>query len=204
MLNSDLGSISIWLPHLKEGDEDAVQKLWRAYFHRLVALARMKLQGRPKLAEDEEDAALSAFDSFCRGAEQGRFPQLNSRDDLWRILVTITARKAADLAKRAGRLKRGGDRVREDFAIDDLRGDNPDPGWEQIAGNEPTPEFAVQALEEYARLLAQLGDDKLRSLAVWKMEGFTHQEIAARLQCSIPTVERRLRLIRKTWSAEVL
>jgi RNA polymerase sigma factor (sigma-70 family) len=195
MMISERGSISIWLPQLKEGGEEAVQKLWRAYFHRLVALAKVKLRGRPKLAEDEEDAALSAFDSFCRAAEQGRFPKLDNREDLWRLLVTITARKAADMAKRASRLKRGGDR--------DPQADEANPTWEQIAGDEPTPEFAAQALEEYRRLLAQLADDKLRSLAVLKMEGFTNQEIAARLHCSVPTVERRLRLIRKTWSAEI-
>ena len=44
-------------------------------------------------AADEEDVALSAFDSFCRGAEQGRFPQLDGRDDLWHLLVVITVRK---------------------------------------------------------------------------------------------------------------
>jgi DNA-directed RNA polymerase specialized sigma24 family protein len=52
-------------------------------------------------------------------------------------------------------------------------------------------------------LLGQLGDDELRAIAVWKMEGLTNQGIATRLGCALPTVERRLRLIRKTWSAEV-
>jgi hypothetical protein len=95
---SEDGSISGWINQLKAGDDAAVQKLWQAYFQRLVALARAKLRGVPRRAEDEEDAALSAFDSFCRGAEQGRFPQLNNRDDLWRLLVLITSRKAYDLA----------------------------------------------------------------------------------------------------------
>ena len=35
--------------------------------------------------------ALSAFDSFCRGAEQGRFPDLNNRNDLWGMLVLAPA-----------------------------------------------------------------------------------------------------------------
>jgi DNA-directed RNA polymerase specialized sigma24 family protein len=195
------GSISLWIHQLKDGDEAAVQKLWQGYFQRLVALARAKLRGVRRCAADEEDVALSAFDSFCRGAEQGRFPQLNNREDLWRLLVMITARKAYALAEREGRLKRGGGQVRGDSALEDPTASS-SQGWEQIAGNEPTPEFAAQAAEEYRRLLDQLGDDELRSIAVWKMEGLTNQEIAARLGCAIPTVERRLRLIRKTWSAE--
>jgi DNA-directed RNA polymerase specialized sigma24 family protein len=197
---ADEGSISRWIRQLKDGDEVAAAKLWQGYFRRLVALARAKLQGVPRRAEDEEDVALSAFASFCRNAEDGRFPDLQDRDGLWRLLVLITARKAYDLAEREGRLKRGGGLVRGDSA---LRGPTSGAGWEEIAGPEPTPEFAAQAIEEYRRLLARLGDDELRAIAVWKMEGLTNQEIAARLGRALPTVERRLRLIRRTWEAEV-
>jgi DNA-directed RNA polymerase specialized sigma24 family protein len=199
----DDGSVSLWINQLKDGDDVAVQKLWHAYFHRLVALARTKLRGTRRRAEDEEDAALSAFDSFCRGAEHGRFPQLNNREDLWRLLVMITARKAYDLAEREGRLKRGSGQVRGDSAVGDPSDSTSARGWEEIAGNEPTPEFAAQAVEEYRRLLEQLGDDELRAIAVWKMEGLSNEEIATRIGCAVPTVERRLRVIRKTWSAEV-
>jgi len=61
----------------------------------LVGLARTKLHGSPRRVADEEDVALSAFDSFCRNAAQGRFPQLFDRDGLWKLLVLLTARKAA-------------------------------------------------------------------------------------------------------------
>src|SRR5437879_6530897 len=57
------GSVSRWITELKAGDDVAAQKLWQGYFHRLVGLARMKLRGAQRRAEDEEDAALSAFDS---------------------------------------------------------------------------------------------------------------------------------------------
>jgi DNA-directed RNA polymerase specialized sigma24 family protein len=199
---SDDGSVSGWINQLKDGDGDAARNLWQGYFERLVALARAKLRGVRRRAEDEEDVALSAFASFCRGVAEGRFPQLNNRDDLWRLLVLITARKASSLAERQGRLKRGGGQVRGDSALEG-DGNGPRQGWDGIAGDEPTPEFAAQAAEEYCRLLELLGDDELCSIAVWKMEGLTNQEIADRLGCAVPTVERRLRLIRKTWSAEV-
>src|SRR6516225_6362744 len=100
---SSAGSVTDWLGLLKGGDSAAAQRLWEAYFRRLVGLARAKLQGTPRRATDEEDVALSAFDSFCRGAAQGRFPQLLDRLDLWQLLVLLTARKAFDLAQHERR-----------------------------------------------------------------------------------------------------
>jgi DNA-directed RNA polymerase specialized sigma24 family protein len=199
-MSSD-GSVTHWLRRLKDGDSAAAQPLWEAYFGRLASLARAKLRGARRRAEDEEDAALSAFDSFCRGAERGRFPQLADRNDLWRLLVVITARKAFDAAQRERRRKRGGGAVRGDSALHGPDGSS-GAGWEQVVGDEPTPEFAAQAAEEFDRLLGRLGDDGLRSIAVWKMEGHTNAEIAARLDCAVATVERRLRRIRKTWERE--
>src|SRR5262249_47596565 len=102
-------SVSHWLNLLQsEGDTAAAQRLWERYFHRLVGLARAKLQGQPRRAADEEDVALSAFANFCRAVEAGRFPRLADRHDLWRLLVTLTERKAYNLVRDERRQKRGG------------------------------------------------------------------------------------------------
>jgi DNA-directed RNA polymerase specialized sigma24 family protein len=69
-------------------------------------------------------------------------------------------------------------------------------------GEEPTPEFAVQVAEQYQRLLDSLGEESLRKVAVWKMEGFTADEIAEKLGCSLRTVARKLDAIRVIWSIE--
>jgi hypothetical protein len=42
-------------------------------------------------AADEEDVALSAFNSFCLRAEEGRFLRLDDSDDLWQVLMTSAA-----------------------------------------------------------------------------------------------------------------
>jgi DNA-directed RNA polymerase specialized sigma24 family protein len=199
----DSGSISHWINQLKGGDPDAAQKLWEQYFHHLVRLARRKLHGARRREADEEDVALSAFASFCRGAEQGRFPQLADRNNLWRLLVVITARKALDLVAHQRRRKRGGGAVRGESALDDFA-PSPDraAGLEQVIGNAPTPAFAAQVAEEYQRLLDRLDDAELRSIALGKLEGYTNAEVATRLGCSVITVERRLRLIRRLWEDE--
>ena len=53
--------------------------------------------------------------------------------------------------------------------------------------------------EEYDRLLVSLKRPELRSIAVWKIEGYTTEEIAARMGCVGGTIKHKLQLIRKTW-----
>lgn len=200
------GSVTCWLGDLKGGDLAAAQPLWERYFARLVGVARGKLKKmRTSAGEDEEDAALSAFNSFCGGMARGRFPQLADRDDLWKLLVVITARKAIAQAQRAGRQKRGGGRVVEEAVLfGQAAGDDGSmAGLERIAGEGPSPEFAAMMAEECQRLLDSLDDDSLRQVALSRMEGYTNDEIADQLGCARRTIARRLDLIRKTWTAFV-
>ena len=144
---------------------------------------------------DEEDVALSAFESFYRRAEQGRFPRLEDRDDLWQLLFVLTVRKAVNLVKYQGRKSRGGGRVQSLADLDVA-------GADAILGAEPSPEMAAHLTEECQRLLARLPDESLRNVALWKMDGYTNQEIADKLGCVPHTVERKLRSIRNVWSDE--
>src|ERR1700733_12046594 len=145
-MSSD-GSVTRWIDQLQVGDDAAAQQLWQRYFHRLVGLARKKLADAPRQAADEEDVALSAFDSFIRNAEQGRFPDLTGRDTLWRLLVVITARKAGRLVRDQARLKRGGGVVQGDSAAEG-------PGLlEEVLSREPDPAFAAAAADEHRRLM---------------------------------------------------
>ena len=91
---SEDDSISRWLDGLKAGDPADIERLWDRYFHRLVGLAAARLPGHARRDFDEEDVALSAFHSFCHRAADSQFPWLDDRNDLWRLLATITARKA--------------------------------------------------------------------------------------------------------------
>jgi DNA-directed RNA polymerase specialized sigma24 family protein len=187
------GSVSRLIDGLMVGDAAAVQQLWGRYFGRLVGLARKHLRDAPRRVADEEDVALSAFDSFLRGAEQGRFPDLADREGLWALLLTITARKAFHLLRDQQRHKRGGPgpRPAEDAA------------WEDVLGREPSPDVAAEMAEAYRRLLDCLPDPELRSLAVWKMEGDSVAEVARKLDCSPRSVKRMTRLIREVWEKEV-
>ena len=84
--------ITQWIVQLQNGDATAAQRLWEIYFQRLVSLARAKLAVTPRRIADEEDVALSAFNSFFQGVEKGRFPQLADRNNLWRLQLVYPFR----------------------------------------------------------------------------------------------------------------
>src|SRR5207253_1791342 len=156
--------------------------LWDNYFDRLVNQARRKLGGNAPVTADEEDVALSAFESFFRRAREGRFPDLDDRDDLWKLLLSITGRKALNLIRNEHREKRGGGHVRQASA---LVAEGDADAFAAVLGREPTPELAAQLADECRRLLDGLDDAGLRAVAVAKMEGWTNAEIAGQRGSSI-------------------
>jgi DNA-directed RNA polymerase specialized sigma24 family protein len=198
-VSGDDHSITRWYVALKAGDRDGAGRLWDLYFTRMARLARATLRpGVPgRAVADEEDAALDAFASFCVGAEHGRFSGINGREDLWRLLTIITVRKARAQLRRQRRQKRGGCLVVPEADLDHRAG-----GLDGIAARHLGPDLAALATEELGRLLDRLGDETLRHVAVWRMDGLTCVEIAARLGCARRTVARQLDLIRKLWSHE--
>lgn len=193
-------SVTRLIARLAAGDVDeAARQLWGRYFDRLERIARVRLRQARCGVADGEDAALSAFDSLCRGVAQGRFPELGSRDVLWRLLVTIASRKAIDHIEREGRQKRGGGRVlgEADLAGPGLAGEA--VRWNGTAGWAADPQDAAEMKEEIRRLLDRLPDESLRLVALLKLEGYTNEEIARALDCAVRSVERKLGRIRLLW-----
>ena len=189
-------SVTRWLERLETGDDVAAEKLWNAYFDRLVHLAHGRLQAKFRKVNDAEDIALSAFHSFCRGVENKKFPGLSDRDGLWRLLVSITIHKLLNAVRDQKRMRRGGlfqELNGLDSSSDSIAAVN------QIVSREPSPEFAAYVAEQYELMMMSLGDDELVQLATWKMEGFSNEEIAKKVNRTTRTVERKLQLIRKIW-----
>jgi DNA-directed RNA polymerase specialized sigma24 family protein len=194
------GSVTRCLLDLQAGDQAAARVLWDRYFLRLVGLVRARLRGARRSGEaDEEDVVLSAFDSFYAGVAEGQYPDLAGRDELWRLLVVIAARKSAAQTRMRSRQKRGGGRVLAEADLHAAGSDEEVDMLDGVVGREPSPEFAALVAEEYGNLLDALGDESLRGVAVRRMEGYTTDEIAGQLGCARRTVARRLDLIRKTW-----
>jgi len=177
---------------LAEGEsrEDAARVVWEHSYVKLVGMARAMLKSSPRGARDEEDVALSALKSFCAGASEGRFPDLANRDNLWRVLHTITLRKA-NAAKTYERSQKRDARRVGGLDVD------------QLEGSEPSPELAAMMVEERSVLIDRLRDDTLRQIAELHLDGFTSPEIAENLGVSERTIQRKLELIRRAWQREL-
>ena len=198
-MNSSDPSIAVWIERARAGNAEAQQELWDRFFPQLLRLAKSRLQRAPQRLGDEEDVALSVFQSFFRGIQENRFPSLRGEGDLWRLLSSMTHRKAIDWLRHANRQKR--------MALGESALLSPDQGersqqtrpMSQVEGKPQSPLLELVVIEEVRRLMDLLTDD-LRGVAVKKLEHHTNAEIAAALNCSVATVERRLKLIRQIWS----
>jgi DNA-directed RNA polymerase specialized sigma24 family protein len=197
-------SITQWIHQLKDGERDAVQKLWEGYFPRLVRQAQGWLRCAPLRTVDPEDIALSAFDSFCRRAEQGQFPKLDDRNDLWQLLVVIAFRKTCNQVKYEARRQPPNGRV---ISVSQLEARGEEPLFATLIGREPDPALAAEVADSCRRLLERLPTAELRQVAVWKLEGYTSEEIAPKLKGgqgrAVSAVERKLARIRNVWAKEI-
>lgn len=190
---SSHGSVTRWYRELEQGNDDAASQLWNRFFGRIVRLAGRRLGSAPRQVSDEEDVALSAFKSLCRGIRDGRFPTLAGRDELWRLLIVITTRKVQDQITHERRLKRCARTPGPPVSLDD------ETFAREAVSHEPSPDLAVQMAETVEALLDGLEHDDLRTVAVMKLEGYTNVEIAASMNRGVATVERKLRTIRTIW-----
>ena len=195
--------VTRWLRQLEASDQDAARLLWQRYYRELVELARARLGQTPRRIADEEDIALSALRCLCDGAAKGRFAAVVDRRELWQLLAAITIRKVINQQRLLKKQKRGGGRVRGDSVLGVSDGDGWDLGFDQILGDAATPEVLAIAVEEYQRLMRVLDDDRLRTIAKYKLEGHQNEEIADRLGLACRSIERKLQRIRQVWEAEL-
>jgi RNA polymerase sigma factor (sigma-70 family) len=179
-------SITRLIRAVQDGSSSAVRPLLAAYFDRLVQLASKRLQNLPGLGGYGEDVALRSFHSvYQRLRDPSRPLDLAGRDALWRLLATRTISRAIDLIRRH--------RPAEVPGEQDVT---------QLLTREPTPDEAAELADECRRLLDALPEPELRQIALWKVEGYTNEEIAARLDCVPRTIERKVSRIRLLWKHE--
>ena len=177
----------------------AASLIWQRYFRDLLDLARKNLDRRVRQGPTRK----TWFKACSRAsARQGRGEfDLADRDELWRLLVTITLRKARNAARDHHRDRR--DISREQTLSASADDDRSCPDWalELMDASAPSPAEAAVLSEALERRLAALAVPELRQIALWRLEGYTNREIADQLDCTERSVERKLERIRSKWTS---
>ncbi|RMF39537.1 MAG: hypothetical protein D6753_13600 [Planctomycetota bacterium] len=194
-----LGSVSQWVELVKTEDHSlAAQRLYERYVAALLRATRNLARGMPRSFIDEEDLVQEAFGHFFAGIRRQRFPRLNDRDDVWQILIMLAHRRAVEACRYLRAQRRTTARV--ECTAGTNRCDGHSREIHSVVSRESSPYILAELADEVQFRLDQLNDPQLRRLALMKIHGHTHLEIAERLDCSVRTVERKIRVIKKIWS----
>ncbi len=196
--SEDAGELTQLLFRIQNSrDEDACARLWQSVYERIVTYTRGRIAVKDQRVADEEDIAQSAMKSFFRAAEAGRFRTLTNSDELWRILITVMARKSHALQQRQAAEKRGDGQVRGDSVFRLV-------AQGRISGTNfaDLRRFVDELLGECRERIEALPDEILRTIAVKRMEGFQVTEIAVEMSLSVATIKRKLARIRDLWAAD--
>ncbi|PHS03381.1 MAG: hypothetical protein COA78_17930 [Blastopirellula sp.] len=191
---SEQGTITRWIFNLAEDNDEAVCRIWQQYFSQLVQLARKQLNGRQWGGVDEEDVALSALDAFITQHNAGKYPDIQGRDDVWKLLAVITRRKALNVIRSEMSQRRGGGKQT-----------NLSDALMQSFEAGPSPLQAAELLDEARRLIDHTldGRSNLQVIATRKLQGANNTELAEELKVSRRTIERKLEVIRMLWQEDL-
>lgn len=194
------GSLTFLLHGLQDGDREAMTELWARCFATMVGLAKQQLGSANRRSQDEEDVAAEVFTKLYFSASEGKLPDLNDRQSLWRLLVSMTRNVSIDQIRREHRDKRGGGRV-HGHSISELTDLNIPANSPQVfdnfVGEQPTPDSIAAIDDLIQKSLAQLPAEEHRQMLLLKLEGYTHAEIAEQLSIAPRTVERRMHRVRE-------
>jgi DNA-directed RNA polymerase specialized sigma24 family protein len=181
---------------LRERNPDAVAGLWERFFQPLVRVAATRMNPARCRVTSPEDLAQDIILEFAHllGGPDGerRFPHLESRENLWKILVCLTVRAAFD------------HNTKEERRAKTLAGGSGlgNAGPAGFPGREPAPEFHAAVNDLFDKLAdpdQPEQSERLQAVARMVMAGYRHAEIASALGCSEKSVGVKVKLIRRIW-----
>ena len=182
------GSVTGNIRRAQTGDDLAFEWLWHRYYKSLVRHLRKIASGPGFDPVDHEEVAHSVFIALHHGLSHEKFHSLNRRYQLWKLLTLIGLRKAINLTKR-DMLQR---QVIAQRSANGRRASDVDPSFDEMRFDEEL-EHGLSLLDK------EHPSQRLRELAIRKMNGHSNSQIADDFGWSRKTVALRLNLIYEIW-----
>jgi RNA polymerase sigma-70 factor (ECF subfamily) len=183
----DSPTYRVLLDRWRAGDEAAARQLFDLYVERLMALARRRISQRLNSRVDPEDVVQSVFRTFFGHLKEGHF-QIQDQDDLSKLLVRITVHKTLRQIAFHKAAKR-------DPNHETGQGDEPQERLLELLDREPTPDSAVEFLDQLDHFLGHLRPLD-REILRLRMEGYKDVEIAELLGISDRKIRRLMERVR--------
>lgn len=172
----------------------SAREVFDRFSHRLIALARTRLDRQTRQKLDPEDVVQSVFRSFFSRRDAGRV-EVTGWDNLWSLLVVFTVRKCA---RKATALRAARRDVRREMPLagDDALRDAP------LIDREPTPDEVASLVETVESLLAGSNETE-REIILLRLQGHGPREITRLLSnVSERKVHRVLAQVRRRLEPE--
>jgi hypothetical protein len=191
-MTTEPGSITQWLQRLQDGESDAAKEIWSRYYPRVIRLAAIQLIKSDDRSIDEEDVAQSTFRTVYLAVMNGKYPDIEDRRDLWRLLLVSTLNRVRRHYRDSRTLKRS---VNELVTQDQSRRRL----LLELSGPDAQAEMADLIETLFLRLDQEDSTGELRKIALLQLEEHSASAIAKRLKRRKNHVLQRIRLIRILW-----
>jgi RNA polymerase sigma-70 factor (ECF subfamily) len=179
------------MARLRQGDDEAARRIFQRFAHRLIALARSRLDARVRQKVDPEDVLQSALGSFFRRQAVGEW-ELDNWDSLWSLLTVITLRKCGHRVEYFRAACRD---VQRELSPPTVTDGESAVSWQGIA-RDPTPAEAAMLAETVEHLMRSL-DERDRRILELSLRQEPVPQISAEVGCTERTVRRVLERVRK-------
>lgn len=182
---------------LKSGNPTATHAIWERFYPKLVQAANKRLLKNPDPATSGEDIAQSSFRNVCLGVLEGKYPQLENRDDLWRLLMSSMINRVRSHYRSINAQKRT---VAQQESID----------WidDELLTELNSHEAQSQLDDLIDFLLVKLDQEdssgELRQIALLYLHEHSASEIAKILHKRKTNILHKVQLIRSLWEESLL
>ena len=174
---------------LRRGDVGSIAEFCRRYGPMIERLAERRLSAPLKRRIGADDVAQSVCRTFVRRAGEGEF-ELADGGGLWGLLCAIALTKIREQTRFHLRQKRS---LRDERHLDSVTGEG-ERKVPETANSEPTPDAIAEVADTFDKLLVAFDEEERRIIEL-KLQDYTQEEIAERMQCSDRTIRRFLKRV---------
>ena len=196
-MTSDTGSVTRWLQRLQAGESGAAQAIWDRFYQRVVRFAELQMKRNADRAVDGEDIAQSAFRAVYHAVMNGRYPDMDNRQELWQLLIVSirnrVRRHFRDIHTQKRMVNEKGLLLMQD----------------RLNAIELSGPVAQAELADLLAMLLRVLDQEdptgeLRQIALLQLEEYSASAIARKLKRRKSYILQRVRMIRILWQESAL